>query len=66
MSFEAGNRIKFQHFGQSNYGSKEVGEALRIIEKAMLLNPKFVTYGFGLIHVHPPSTMMLCPVMCLA
>ncbi|MFM9947935.1 MAG: ATP-binding protein [Saprospiraceae bacterium] len=43
MSFEAGNRIKFQHFGQSNYGSKEVGEALRIIEKAMLLNLVYPT-----------------------
>ncbi len=37
MPFEAGNRIKFQNFGQSNYGSREVGEAMRIIEKAMLL-----------------------------
>ena len=37
MSAEAGNRIKFQHFGQSNYGSREVGEAIRTIEKALLL-----------------------------
>lgn len=37
MSVEAGNRIKFQHFGQSNYGSREVGEAIRTIEKALLL-----------------------------
>lgn len=37
MSIEAGNRIKFQHFGQSNYGSREVGEAIRTIEKALLL-----------------------------
>ncbi|WP_353480402.1 AAA family ATPase [Haliscomenobacter sp.] len=37
MSVEAGNRIKFQHFGQSNYGSREVGEAVRTIEKALLL-----------------------------
>ncbi len=37
MSSEAGNRIKFQNFGQSNYGSREVGDAIRIIEKALLL-----------------------------
>jgi uncharacterized protein len=37
MSNEAGNRIIFQNFGQSNYGSREVGEALRTIEKALLL-----------------------------
>ena len=35
--FEAGNRIKFQGFGNSNYKSREMGEALRILEKAMLL-----------------------------
>lgn len=33
---EAGKRIKFQSFGQSNYGSKEIGEALRTLQKAML------------------------------
>jgi uncharacterized protein len=38
MSAEAGNRIKFQNFGNSNYGSREVGEAIRIVEKALLLN----------------------------
>jgi len=38
MPFEAGNRIKFRQFGQSNYGSREVGEAMRILEKAMLLH----------------------------
>ena len=37
MWAEAGNRIKFQGFGKSNYGSREAGEALRAIEKAMLL-----------------------------
>lgn len=35
---EAGKRIKFQHFGRSNYGSKEVGEALRTLEKTFLLS----------------------------
>lgn len=34
---EAGKRIKFQGFGKSTYNSREVGEALRTLEKAMLL-----------------------------
>jgi len=33
----AGRRIKFQHFGNSNYRSREVGQAFRALEKAMLL-----------------------------
>ena len=37
MGVEAANRIKFQQFGNSNYGSREVGEALRTLEKAMIL-----------------------------
>lgn len=36
--FEAGKRIKFQGFGKSGYGSKEIGEALRTLEKALLLS----------------------------
>lgn len=35
---QAGNRIKFQHFGRSNYNSREVGEALRTLEKTYLLS----------------------------
>ncbi|PJB14529.1 MAG: AAA family ATPase [Flavobacteriales bacterium CG_4_9_14_3_um_filter_32_8] len=35
--FEANKRIKFQGFGKSGYGSKEVGEALRTLEKTFLL-----------------------------
>lgn len=35
--FEAGKRIKFQGFGHSNYRSREMGEALRALERAMLL-----------------------------
>jgi len=35
--FEAGKRIKFKGFGSSNYRSREVGEALRTLERAMLL-----------------------------
>ncbi len=33
---EANNRITFQNFGKSNYRSREVGEALRALEKAMI------------------------------
>jgi uncharacterized protein len=34
---EAGQRIKFENFGQSAYRSREVGEAFRILEKAFFL-----------------------------
>jgi predicted AAA+ superfamily ATPase len=33
----AGQRIKFECFGESNYKSREVGEAFRTLEKAMVL-----------------------------
>ena len=36
--FEAGKRIKFQGFGNSNYRSREVKEALQLLEKSMLIN----------------------------
>jgi hypothetical protein len=35
--YEAGDRIKFQGFGNSNYRSREMGEALKVLEKAMLI-----------------------------
>ncbi len=35
--YEAGSRIKFQGFGNSNYRSREMGEALKLLEKAMLI-----------------------------
>ena len=35
--YEAGKRIKFQGFGSSSYGSREMGEALKTLEKAMLI-----------------------------
>ena len=35
---EAGQRIKFQGFGRSHYGSREMGEAIRTLERAMLVN----------------------------
>jgi len=36
--YEAGSRIKFAGFGASNYGSKDMGEVLRTLEKVMLLH----------------------------
>jgi predicted AAA+ superfamily ATPase len=38
-----GSRITFQGFGKSNYKSREVGEAFRMIEKAMLLQLVYPT-----------------------
>lgn len=35
--YEAGNRIKFQGFGSSGYRSREMGEALKLLEKAMVI-----------------------------
>lgn len=35
--FEAGKRITFTGFGKSNYRSREVGEALRTLERAQLI-----------------------------
>jgi len=35
--YEAGTRIKFQGFGNSNYRSREMSEALKVLEKAMLI-----------------------------
>jgi predicted AAA+ superfamily ATPase len=40
---EAGRRIKFQHFGESNYVSREVGEAFRTLEKTFLLSLLYPT-----------------------
>jgi predicted AAA+ superfamily ATPase len=36
-AYEAGKRIKYQGFGNSNYHSREISEALSILEKAMLI-----------------------------
>jgi predicted AAA+ superfamily ATPase len=38
LPLEAGQRIKFEGFGKTNYSSREMGEALRTLEKALLLN----------------------------
>lgn len=48
---EAGKRIKFQGFGKSVYGSREMGEALRTLEKAMLL------------HLVYPNTSAVLPLL---
>ena len=48
--YEAGSRIKFQGFGNSNYKSREVGEALRTLERAMLLKLVYPTTA-----VKPPA-----------
>lgn len=48
---EAGSRIKFNHFGNSNYASKEVGEAMRTLEKVMLL------------HLIYPTTNTVIPII---
>ena len=40
---ESGARIKFQGFGSSNYKSREMGEALRTLEKAMLIKLVYPT-----------------------
>jgi hypothetical protein len=46
---EAGTRVKLQGFGTSSYRSREVGEALRTLERAML------------VHLHYPVTTMEPP-----
>lgn len=38
MSSESGTRIKFEKFGKSNYGSREIGEAMRTLEKAFIMH----------------------------
>jgi uncharacterized protein len=41
--YEAGKRIKFHGFGQSNYSSREVGDALRALEKALIVQLVYPT-----------------------
>ena len=43
--FVAGRRITLAGFGQSNYRSREVGEALRTLQRAMLLHLLHPTVG---------------------
>jgi predicted AAA+ superfamily ATPase len=48
VPYEAGKRIKFSGFGNSNYRSREIGEALRILERAMLLYLIYPTTSTGI------------------
>jgi len=48
---EAGRRIKFAGFGKSNYKSREVGEALRTLERAML------------VYLHYPTSTTEPPIL---
>jgi len=41
--FETGKRITFAGFGNSNYRSREMGEALRTLEKALILHLVYPT-----------------------
>jgi predicted AAA+ superfamily ATPase len=49
---EAGKRIKFEGFGNSTYKSREMGESLRTLEKALILQ---------LIYPNSKSTLPLFP-----
>jgi predicted AAA+ superfamily ATPase len=51
---EAGKRIKFQHFGNSSYKSREMGQALRTLEKALLIH---------LVYPQTSPTLPLLPDM---
>ena len=42
----AAQRIKFERFGESNYRSREVAEAFRLLEKAMLLEMAYPYSGY--------------------
>ncbi|MCU0339272.1 MAG: AAA family ATPase [Spirosomaceae bacterium] len=38
IGVEAGKRIKFQNFANSNYRSREVGESLKMLERSLLIH----------------------------
>lgn len=44
----AGERIKFERFANSPYKSREIGEAMRVLEKAMLLELSYPTNSTAL------------------
>lgn len=50
--FSAGERIRFKNFGESHYQSREIGEALRTLEKSMLLKLIYPT-----TQTMPPATI---------
>ncbi len=41
--YEAGKRIRFQGFGKSNYKSREMGEALKTLQRAQLIHLLYPT-----------------------
>lgn len=43
MFLVAGSRIKFENFANSNYKSKDMGESLRTLAKALILNLSYPT-----------------------
>ena len=43
---EVGNRITFARFGNSDYRSREVGEAFRSLERAMILHLRYPTTDY--------------------
>jgi len=45
---QAGKRIKYHGFGNSNYGSREMGEVLRTLQKALLIYLIYPDTGFTL------------------
>ena len=45
---QVGKRIKFEGFGNSNYGSREMGEALRTLQKALLVYLIYPHTGYSL------------------
>jgi predicted AAA+ superfamily ATPase len=44
--YYAAQRIKFERFGESDYRSRETGEAFRLLEKAMLLEIAYPYSGY--------------------
>ncbi|HQO10728.1 MAG TPA: AAA family ATPase [Clostridiales bacterium] len=54
----AGERISFEGFGNANYKSREIGEALRLLEKAMLIKLAYpstdINYPFEENHRRKP------------
>lgn len=43
IPYEAGKRIKYAGFGKSNYSSREISEAIRILKKTMLISLLYPT-----------------------
>ena len=59
---EAGSRIKFAGFGDSSFGSREVGDALRTLEDVMLISLLYPTVSVSapLLPHYRKSPRLLC------